>query len=309
MPEVIQRDCAECGEPLEPLMASLGMLTHPRCSVTGLTQEQGNPAIVAPPVAQLFDTDGAVPLPGLAADLHAEFTTMIRWHEEFSPRSQQVSLGPSDLGIECDRRLAYKVAGIQGPHKGDPWPAFVGSAIHSRVEQVVKKYGEQHGGVWMIEQRVVVDPLISGRADLARSPLVVDIKTAGPDMMKKVAKQGPPDSYKVQINAYAKGFNDAGYPITQVAFVFLPRSGWLKDMYVWADSYRPELATNALARVYGIADTLNKMDIMNNPHRWEQIPANPSYLCEWCPLYNKYLEPDLGADDKGCPGYRSKGRK
>jgi hypothetical protein len=292
MPDILT-PCVVCGDPLDVVMAGIGMLSHPNCMV---------PLVDDNPFDSFSEDLAGVPLPQLAADLKAEFTTMVRWHEEFTPRAQQAHLGPSDLGNECDRKLAYKIAGLRGSNIGDPWPSFVGSSIHTRLEGVVRKYGEEHGGAWMIEQQVIVDPLVRGSADLFRSPVVVDIKSAGKDMLDKVKKSGPPDSYKIQINLYAKGLNSAGYPVKSVAFVFVPRSGWLEQMYVWAAPYDEELANRALARPYELAGKLQQMDIRNNPQRWQQIDASPSYLCTWCPMYDKHRPQEQGADDRGCPG-------
>lgn len=301
--------CAVCGQALDRIMASLGMLSHPSCSVLGMQAEQDNPASVNP-----FTTPGDSPLPDLAADIKAELTTMVRMYEEFTPRKMQLALGPSDLGVECDRRLAYKIAGITGYNTGDPWAAFVGSSIHTRLEAVIRKYAKQtevrDGHEWLIEQMIQVTPEIRGRADLVHGDLVIDIKSASPDVMKKLPDTGPRASYLPQIHAYAYGLNAAGHQITKVAFAFVPRSGRLDDMYVWADQYRPEIAEKALARVYRFARRLEQLDILANPHLWETVPATPDYLwCQYCALFNKGMGANDPATDKGCAGYRMKKEK
>lgn len=303
MPEVIKRPCGVCGEPLSPTMASLGMLSHPSCSVTGILEEPGNKAIVNNPFTATSSKTGPVPLPELAADIKAEFLTMIRHYADFDPRKQQVSLGPSDLGIECDRRLAYKIAGIRGFNPGDPWPALVGTAIHRILEEIVQKYCNQYGNPWLVEEKVQVDPRVKGSADLVRAPLVLDIKSVGPDMLPKVVKDGPPWSYKAQINLYAKGLRDAGHDIQQVAFLFVPRAGRLEGFHVWADDYDEDIATKALQRAYDLAGEVGRLDVLHHPHRWEQIEANPSYLCQYCPMFNRQYTAAEGADDRGCPGW------
>lgn len=292
--------CAVCGQPLDEPMANLGMLSHPSCSVTGMPGEQDIPASVNP-----FTTPGDSPLGDLAADIKAEMMTMVRMYEEFTPRKMQQALGPSDLGIECDRRLAYKIAGITGHNMGDPWAAFVGSSIHARLETVVRKYAERTGGTWLIEQQVIVTPLIKGRADLVHDDMVIDIKSASPDVMRKLPDTGPRASYLPQIHSYAYGLNGAGHTINRVAFVFVPRSGRLDDMYVWADDYRPDIAEAALRRVYSFARRLGELDVVNNPDLWESVPAKPDYLwCQYCPLFNRAWGPDDPATDKGCAGYK-----
>lgn len=294
MPEAVV--CAACHEPLDDITASI-MVVHPRCS--------RGPRPVETLVANPFLAPGDSPDLDLATNLKAEFTTMIRIYEEFTPRSMQMALGPSDLGTECDRKLAYKIAGVTGYNRGDPWAAFVGSAIHARLEAVIRKCAKENGGTWLIEERIVVDPLISGRADLVYNDMVIDIKSASPDVMKKLPDTGPRGSYLPQIHAYAKGLNDAGRKINKVVFVFVPRSGRLSDMYVWADDYRPEIAEKALRRVHGFARRLRELDILNNPHLWETVPATPDFLwCQYCPLFNRSWGVDEPATDKGCAGYK-----
>ncbi len=297
--------CAICTDPLDPVMASLGMLSHPRCSVTGVPAEQAIEASVNP-----FTDPGDSPLHDLAVDLKAEMMTMVRMYEEFTPRKMQMALGPSDLGIECDRRLAYKVSGVVGFNQGDPWAAFVGSSIHTRLEAVIKKYSERTDGTWLIEKKVEVTSEISGRADLVHGDLVIDIKSASPDVIKKLPETGPRQSYITQLQVYAYGLNRMGHEINKVAFAFVPRNGRLDDIYCWADKYRPEIAEKALRRVYGFARRLEQLDILNNPDLWESVPAQPDYLyCQYCSLFNKAMGPDDPATDKGCAGYRMKGEK
>lgn len=161
------------------------------------------------------------------------------------------------------------------------------------------------GEKWLIEQRISVTPDISGRADLIKDDLVIDIKSASPDVMKKLPEAGPRASYLPQIHAYAYGLNAAGHKINRVAFIFVPRSGRLTDMYVWADKYRPEIAEKAIRRVYRFAQRLSELDILNHPDLWDTVPAQPDYLwCQYCPLFNASMQAGDRATDKGCPGYK-----
>lgn len=289
--------CTICGEPLTKVMFALGILSHPACTVPTVTEPVSSSTSV-------FSDPGAIPLPELAADLKAELMTIVRWDTEFAPRSKQVRLGPSDLGATCDRRLAYKIAGLQGNHQGDPLPAYIGSAVHTKLEESIRRYAQQHGGAWLIEEKVVVDPLIRGSADLVRAPLVVDIKTAGKTMMDKVKKEGPPEKYLTQINLYAKGLRDAGHDITQVAFLFVPREGWLTSTYAWAAPYDETIARRALVRTYALARKLTEMGIRDHPERWAEIPSAPEFgECTYCSMYSRHRTSAEVADGTGCPGF------
>jgi hypothetical protein len=68
--------------------------------------------------------------------------------------------------------------------------------------------------------------------------------------------------------------------------------------------YDEQLAVDALGRPDRTGKMLMDMDIFANPDRWNDIPAKPSYLCQWCPMFNWRLSQDDGASDKGCPGDR-----
>jgi hypothetical protein len=311
MPPALKINCRVCDRPLDPLMASLAILSHPACNVPGVEVVE-LPEEAPPAFTRVNDAKAPCPLPEVAAEVQAQMTTMVRMFEQFDARSQQLSLGPSDLGTECDRNLGYKIMGLRGANFYDPWPAFVGSAIHHRMGEVITAHAAEVGGAWLIEEKVIVDPLISGHADLTRGNLVVDLKSAGPDAMKKIAKEGPPHKYLVQLNCYAKGLRDAGHPVDTIVFVFLPRSGWLTSMYVWAAPYDEALATSAIARAYAVGRLLGELDVQNFAHRWEQVPATPGDACIWCPMYDKHRPPERGADDKGCPGKngeKKRGRK
>jgi hypothetical protein len=314
VPEVIKRDCHTCAKPLSPEMAALGMFNHPGCDPVPQDMDLVEPPPTDPGFTPVNPKIGAVPCPDIAKAVKDEFTTMLLWSEEYTPRSQQVNIGPSELGVDCERRLAYRVMGLgrEGPNlsRTDPWPGFVGSAIHTRVEEAVVRYMNAHplAPKWAIEQRVQVDPNINGRADFYRGELLVDLKSAGKDVMDKVKKSGPPMKYRIQQMSYAKGLRAVGQPIQYICLAFVPRSGWLRDMYVWAEPYDDAMALAAVARPYQIAQRLGQMDIRNNPHLWNDVPAEPSYECNYCPMYDRYLPDGLGATDKGCPGYQP-GRK
>lgn len=299
-------NCEHCGSEMSEIEVTLGLASHPGCMVIDVPDTSIELATVQ--FGTLDPRNPAVPLPDLAADLQAEFITMIRWYEEASPRTRQVSLGPSDIGDECDRSLGYKIAGIRGTHKGDPWGAWVGTAMHHRMEKVVKAYQKAHGGVWMIEGEVIVDPLVRGHADYIRTPVLVDLKSVSPDGMDRVKKKGLPPKYLVQGNLYAKGLNQMGIPIESIAFIFMPKAGKLDNFYTWAGAHDPQIADDALARTYGIARKLTELDILAHPQRWEEIEPNHGYLCEWCPMFNTHMNADESATDKGCAGYHLRKR-
>lgn len=239
----------------------------------------------------------------LANGLRADLMQMIHWADKNSSRSLQATIGPSELGSPCDRKIAYRLANVPEVNlRRDPWPAIVGTGVHNWLESAVNRYQAHHGEAqYVTEQELNIDPLVVGHTDLyKRSGLVVDYKTCNPDLLKKFRLHGPPAGYRVQTQLYGKGHADAGRKVTHVALVFLPRTGWLSDMYVWTDDYRPEIAQQALDRMYAIGHGLIAANVAANPEIYDKIPAAEDH-CGYCPWFKREKDLD-GATDKGCSG-------
>lgn len=246
------------------------------------------------------------PDPG-AAKIKQDLQNIILWHERSSPRSRQRSIGPSELGDPCDRRIAYRIAGVEPLNKhGDPWPAVVGTAVHSWLERAINRYQKQHGYQgWLTELRVSPDNMVHGHSDLFHEPsgTVVDFKTTNKETISKLHRGSPPSpGYITQINLYGLGHERAGRLVKNVSLVYYPRSGWLNDAFVWQDIYKPEIAHQALARMYQIGFRLLDLEIEKHPQLFSEIDATSGDNCVWCPMFSRDMDPTIKASDKGCPG-------
>jgi hypothetical protein len=236
-----------------------------------------------------------------AKELKVQVQQLIRYAQANSPRSLQRAIGPSEIGDDCERRIAYRLADVTESNRArDMWPATVGTAIHQWLEKAVDLYQTQHENMgWVTEIRIAADALVSGSSDVYDSKRfrVTDWKTANTDNMRKYRVQGPPRQYIIQANIYGLGHENAGRQVRDVALVFLPRSGWLSGIYVWRDVYRREVAEQALARMYAIGDRLLA------GVRVGDIPASPSDNCGYCPWFQSG-DTFMGvpADERGCPG-------
>lgn len=242
-----------------------------------------------------------------AASLKQSLADIILWHEHNSPRSRQQSIGPSEIGNPCDRRLAYRIAGTKGANtSSDPWPAIVGTAIHSWLEGAVNRYQSVHGTTdWLTELPVSPDPLVRGRSDAFHLPscTVVDFKTTNADTMRKLRKgDSPSPGYLTQINLYGLGHERAGRLVKNVALVYYPRAGWLDDAFVWVTAYDRSIADKAIRRLYQIGFRLLDLDIERHPDRFADIEASPGDNCVWCPMFSRDMDPTVKASDLGCPG-------
>ena len=274
--------CQACGE---PLIQSDGCVVHPGCPIPGMSGHDPE-----------------------ADALKQQITNMIRYASSQQPRSLQKAAGPSDLTSECDRRIGYKLAGISPVNlTWDPWPAIVGEAVHSWLERAAHIWNEAHpsDNAWHTEVELILDESFPAHSDLYLNERVIDYKTKSAVEMTRIkaigAEAAVPGAIK-QVQLYGLAFQQAGYPVKRVALAFLPRSGSLRSMMTWVGKYDKRVAQAILNRVYSIAIRLAELEIISNPHRWEQVSATPGDACGLCPLYSPDKILESGADDTGCPG-------
>ena len=71
----------------------------------------------------------------------------------WTPRAKQVVIGPSEMGHDCTRRLAYKLLDWEKTNEqgASNWSAQVGSAIHGYLADVFRKIEG-----YEVEQRVTI---------------------------------------------------------------------------------------------------------------------------------------------------------
>lgn len=171
-------------------------------------------------------------------------------HAERDPRSQQVLVGPSELGMECTRCLAKKLVGMRKQFD-TWWLPTVGTAVHTWIEGALR---ERCGDRFIVEQRlpvgIVWNRLLSGKCDAfdTETSTVVDFKIVG-NASLKAAKDMPKAQYRTQIHLYGRGWELRGQTPSSVAIFHLPRNKpSLADAVWWEVSYSREEALRALAR-------------------------------------------------------------
>jgi hypothetical protein len=183
------------------------------------------------------------------------------------PRSQQVEIGPSEIGTPCEHCLAAKLAGW--PEVRDvAWLPTIGTALHAWVEEAFIRHenarGAQHGGGlrYLTEARVMVGHILGreiwGSTDLldVQVGMTVDWKLVGAATLKK-ARSGPSPVYRTQADLYAKGWNDAGIRVDHVAIAYLPRNAVsLDDAIWWTAPHDRQRAVDALDRANRVAANL-----------------------------------------------------
>lgn len=233
----------------------------------------------------------------LADELKRELIQVISDAGTYSPRSRQVSIGPSELGEECTRKLAYKLLDWEKANvsASGSWAAQVGTAIHSYLEQVFS--GKDR---YETETRVEVRAGLKGTIDLFDNErnLVLDWKTKSPTGVKEKKSQGASKKEVIQVMTYAYGKVKAGVKVDYVGLVFLPTGGQISDMYIELHQYNENFVTDALKRIDNVYELLSTIDVEANPAMWEHIPAVTSRMCMYCPYFKPFSK-DLSV---ACPG-------
>lgn len=221
-------------------------------------------------------------------------------------RSAQTTLGPSEIGTPCDRRLAMSLMGIPAVNPGgDGWAAFVGTCTHVGMAEVYT-FADAGTGRYAVELPVFlgVPTVPRGTTDLLdrRDGTVKDWKVMGAYSLKKFKEQGPTITYRTQAHVYGLGAERAGEKVRNVAIVGLPRAGRsLDEMHVWTEKFDRKFAQAALDRVERIANRIGTLYGGAEHSRMDaaaEFETADQYECRYCP---HFLKGDK-AMEKGCPG-------
>ena len=231
---------------------------------------------------------GTVHNPGAGAELTAwsnalaaEYMDVVLDGIYNHPRGLQTLIGPSEIGIPCDRALLYKLAQTPEPRRPDPpWKPQVGTACHNQMEEWFRKHPDD----WEVEQKLPVGrigpDIIKGSTDLFfRAGAVIDHKFVGPSRLKKYRRHGPSPEYKVQAHTYGRGWKLEGWPVKIVMIVFLPRDGELRDTYFWWEPYNEQIAFDALARAESRYQLLAALGL---EQALTLFPYCDDPWCDWC---------------------------
>ena len=257
---------------------------------------------------------------GLAVDLKQQLTKVIKDTAANAPRSRQTAIGPSVVGQDCSRRLAYKLLDWPTANPdGDPWPSIVGTATHAwlgdafeaasgteatpaNVAGAVGRAAAAQPGRYIVEKRLTIAPplLPGGSCDLydTWTETVIDHKVVGTSSMQRYKRDGPRRQYRVQLHVYGLGWEIAGRAPRNVALAFYPRGGLLSGLWVWTEPYDGQIAIDAITRLTSIRQLTISLDPEAHPERWALIPATADHGCTYCPWWRP------GSTDlsSGCPG-------
>lgn len=169
-------------------------------------------------------------------EVEAEVT---RW-DASRPRSQQISLGASDL-FGCRAQKLLKLTGVPQSNPRLSWQALVGTAVHAVFEKaapagVITEQRFEYRGVWATVDRY--DPNTAKLTDFKGK----DNKQA----ITKVAKSGPSLGHQAQVHVGAAALIQAGFDVQTVEILYFPRAGAFTGAYLWSSYFDRELADAAV---------------------------------------------------------------
>lgn len=220
-----------------------------------------------------------------------------------SNRSAQRTLGPSEAGSPCDRQIAMKLMNIPSVNPQEGWAPFVGTAVHEELARMFQWANGADSGRYVTEMRVQFgSPNVPyGTLDLLDRVLfmVDDHKLMGRYSLEKLIKEGPSETYRIQLQIYGLGAVLAGEKVREVALIAWPRQeSSLDKLYVHVEPFDKKVAEAAIARVERIAASVQQYG--QGPH--SQLEVAQEFAagddCKWCPFH---LPKDKGFT-RGCLG-------
>jgi hypothetical protein len=279
--EMIAGHCDVCGRVKNPIPYSETVFVKPD------------------PIPHALDVQ---PMTGLAAQIAAQMKEIFHAYSNRMERTLQTTLGPSEIGSPCDRRLAMSLMHIPPVSPGmDGWAAFVGTCIHTGLAEMLT-WADANTGRFAVEVPLTFpsEYVPKGTSDLLDRVLMVvdDHKAMGRFSLDELRTKGPRELYRVQLHTYAYGQVAKGEKVKWVAIVAWPREqNSLKDLYVWVEPYQPEIAQKAIARVDAIAgEVKSKTGLMQPLEIAKDFDVADD--CKFCPFLAKG-DPGM---TRGCPG-------
>ncbi len=184
------------------------------------------------------------------------------------PRSLQRRIGPSSLGMPCDRCLALELSGILEPSTDAAWLPAQGRAVHAFLQDIVDTYQATTGTQrYITEGKVSVGTVggivIDGHSDLLDTwtGCVVDYKDLGITSIRKYRKQMSV-TYRHQLHLYGKGWYDAGFVVKSVALWALPRNGFhIGDGFVFQEAFNRPMAVDVINHADMLAQAITALGL------------------------------------------------
>lgn len=208
-----------------------------------------------------------------------------------SERDLQTAVGMSEIGGDCERQLAYKIAETPPVNvTNDPMPSIMGTGFHLHVQRMIERLDRRR---YLVETPVTYKG-IPGTVDLydRRRRIVIDWKSTSKAKLRRLRTDGPPQRAQVQIQIYGAALKLLGEDPARLALAYVPRDGTLDDLWVWSTTPDQAVVDQWVSRFEGLAEMVAK------GYGPGDINAKPSRLCSWCDHYS----PTSNDLSRGCPG-------
>jgi hypothetical protein len=229
------------------------------------------------------------------AEAYALETTMrslVALGASMHPRTRQKTVGMSEVGRGCARRLAYKMADATPVNLTDPLRALVGAGVHAAMAETFRRL-DGGSGRFLVEV-----PLryrgVPGTCDLydRLTGTVVDWKTTMRAKIGRLRVDGPSVEYVTQVQLYAAALATQGEDVRAVALVFVPVDSTLADLWAWR-------GVVDAARADAAVDRLNGIHALDWDTRGPSVvDPSPGPLCKFCEYHN----PSSADADLACKG-------
>lgn len=188
-----------------------------------------------------------------------------------APRSQQVEVGPSEIGGKCKRRLWLRLhGGEQCNFSTEGLAAEMGTAWHSYMDEAlhgIDPWQERY----LREQEFTRDGL-RGHVDLfdTEQGIVVDYKTT---TLKRIPNSIT-GQYRTQVHLYGWLISQQ-HQVNEVALMFFPRDGKFTDVAYVSEPYDEAVALEALAEL----ERVRALPVAPEP-------GERAYFCSsYCPFF------------------------
>lgn len=170
-------------------------------------------------------------------------------------RSFQTQIGISEVGSDCRKCVARKLAGRPKKPEGS-WYPFIGTAVHASLEEGFSRWDDYklEGRIDVFEYKTLK---LGGSCDMFayKDGVVNDWKVVGERALKEAANGKIKNQYRIQAMLYGLGWKKKGFDVTHVALTFLPRDVDLMNAQVVMLRYDEKVALDALAELEVMIDT------------------------------------------------------
>lgn len=237
-----------------------------------------------------------------------ELLKVIQHKIDEHPRSQQVQIGPSEIG-GCASKVAFKVTyGGSGDDDEGGWAAAKGTVLHAWLDETFKgvdRFMPDGSQRFFSDLKLppIIDDVNGGTLDLYDFLYhrVIDWKLPGDWSMKQVRGGKVSVGYYVQTQVYGLGLKRTGKPVSEVGIMWLPMNG--DDLHgvargailkLW--DFNEEVALEALERVKAIKRLI---EVVGFAAAFDMLEKTSDF-CSGCPAF--HAQSDRRATCQGVTG-------